>query len=291
MALLCGRAFYLLECFLRQAVMLFLWFIASASPRRSECVCFHMCTKLWHYQQKYTVVSVTRRPLFESDVTYEQPTQTLLVVLCGDWNAAVHLSFSSKSTTPQADPPSPAGLTSFLRQDAMSEVLGLLQHAHLKTNPGMIRWCSTLFSSCGASGQAEMWQHLFILPRSGVAGPFCRSWQMDQAALRQREEMRSGPSHRSTYTVWLTNLVKHVTWKGRFAALTKNGSHDDGTLTHCALPMRNTQFEINDKNIKKWWEKLLETHHRTFFNDRQNQRQNIMIYNTEGVTEAVYLLI
>lgn len=27
---------------------------------------------LWHYPQKYTVVSVTRSPLFESDTTYEQ---------------------------------------------------------------------------------------------------------------------------------------------------------------------------------------------------------------------------
>lgn len=58
---------------------------------------------LWHYPQKYTVVSVTRSPLFESDITYEQPC---CPYLCLSARPKHFCPFSSKSTTPKPDLPS-----------------------------------------------------------------------------------------------------------------------------------------------------------------------------------------
>lgn len=64
---------------------------------------FHMCTMLWHYPQKYTVVWVTGSPLFGSDVSYEQAHCHCLSPL-----RTVHLSFSGESTTPKVDFQSPS---------------------------------------------------------------------------------------------------------------------------------------------------------------------------------------
>lgn len=59
-------------------------------------------------------------------------------------------------------------------------------------------------------GIRTMWQHLSILAQTGgVAGPFCRGWQMDQSASRQWEEMREKQASPPIlqHSAWLPNLL------------------------------------------------------------------------------------
>lgn len=233
MALLCGRAFYLLECFLRQAVMLFVWFIASACPGRSEparsgsSVFSHVHRAVALSTEIYC--SVGGEAALCLGVTLHMNSHTaLLVVLSVDSHRAVHLSFRSKSTAPKVDSPShssphlfrpPPLPTPFMEKEAMSESAVTFQH-----NPDVLCWCVSPWPYLSAS-LSPLW----CQDKQGCDNiyPFCLSWGFAGAIVQEltdgsgsleavgRDERESSASSHPSNTVWLPNTPHILTWYGR----------------------------------------------------------------------------
>lgn len=250
MALLCGRAFYLLECFLRQAVMLFVWFIASACPGRSEparsgsSVFSHVHRAVALSTEIYC--SVGGEAALCLGVTLHMNSHTaLLVVLSVDSHRAVHLSFRSKSTAPKVDSPSHSSPHLFRPPPSPNSFYGKGSHVwkccDIPTQSRCVMlMCLTLaLSLCLSlssvmSGQAGMWQHLSILPQLGVRGGHragADRWirQPRGSGKRWEREQRLFPSFKycmaSKYSAH-----PHMVWQRRTAVRVMAVLHSEGKL-------------------------------------------------------------
>lgn len=206
MALLCRRAFYLLECFLRQAVMLFVWFIASASPRRSEpackCVFSHVHNALALSTEIYCSLG-DKEPFVWKWHYIWTAMLPLLVPLC---KTETLLSIQQQINNAKAWPSITVCLT--FPSAFVSKRRRVLKCCEYSTNPTVIWWCFQHWH--GPPLFSHLWyqnRHLTLCIHSASAGG-CRAWQMDQPASRQREEMseRKAVLPISQHTVWFPNM-------------------------------------------------------------------------------------
>ena len=146
-------------------------------------VCFHMCTILWHYPQKYTVV--WWQGALCLGVMLHMNSHTVPVCApppAGLTLSYVHLSFSSKSPAPEVDLPS----TTFARKCSDTQIYCSTPRIQFRSDMLMFltQAQSSLLSSrlCGVRTSWDVTTFIRSASAGGLPGPLCRGWQMHQPA-------------------------------------------------------------------------------------------------------------